>query len=158
MDDFLTKPVSSDALFAAADRLVFDSKVSRPANVEKEEPRSLLDPVAVLTACGDDAEGLRIMCQDFQTYAPSQLAGVADALRGRDAPRLGQAAHKFCPLLFAFSPVAGNVASNVEDLAAQGRLEEAQPLVEQLQTLTQELIQLVSGLSLETLRQQAADG
>jgi two-component system, sensor histidine kinase and response regulator len=158
MDDFLTKPVSSDALFSAVDRLLSDSRVSRPANVDQEELRRLLDPVAVLTACGDDAESLRIMSQDFKTYALSQLAGVADALRGRDAPRLGQAAHKFCPLLFAFSPVAGSVASNVEDLAAQGRLEEAQPLVEQLETFTQELMQLASGLSLETLRQQTADG
>jgi hypothetical protein len=34
---------------------------------------SLLDPVAVLTACGDDAEALRRMCQDFQAYAPARL-------------------------------------------------------------------------------------
>ena len=50
------------------------------------------------------------MCQDFQTYAPARLAELGDALRGRDAPRLRQAAHKFCALLFAFSTVAGNAA------------------------------------------------
>jgi CheY-like chemotaxis protein len=155
MDDFLTKPVASAALFAAIDRLVFAHGVSRPDNVDKEERRGLLDPVAVLTACGGNAEGLRMMCQDFKAYAPAQVAEVGDALRERDAPRLRQATHKFSALLFAFSTVAGNVASDLEDYAAQARLEEAQPLVERLETMTQELMQLAGGLSLETLRQQA---
>ena len=108
-----------------------------------------------MTACGDDEEGLRRMCEDFQTYAPARLAEVGEALRERDAPRLRQAAHKFCPLLFAFSTVTGNVASDLEDLAAQGQLEEAQPLVDRLETMTQDLMRLAGGLSLETLRQQA---
>jgi CheY-like chemotaxis protein len=155
MDDFLTKPVSTAALFAVIDRLVFADGASRPANVDKEERRSLLDPVAVLTACGDNADGLRMMCQDLETHAPAQLAEVGNALRERDAPRLRQAAHKFCPLLFAFSTAGGNVASDLEDLATEGRLEEAQPLVEQLETMTRELMQLADGLSLDTLRSQA---
>ena len=113
------------------------------------------DPVAVLTACGDDAEGLRSMCQDFQAHASAQLAEVGDALRDRDAPRLRQAAHKFCPLLFAFSTVAGSVASDLEDHAAQDQLDEARPLVARLEAMTQDLTRLAGGLSLETLRQQA---
>jgi hypothetical protein len=115
----------------------------------------LIDPVAVLTACGDDAEGLRRMCEDFQTYAPARLAEVGEALRGRDAARLRHAAHKFCPLLLAFSTVAGSVASDLEDHAAGGQLEEARPLVERLEAMTQELMRLVGGLSLESLRRQA---
>jgi len=58
------------------------------------------------------------MCDDFRTYAPVRQAEVGSALRERDAERLRQAAHKFCPWLFAFSTVAGNVASELEDLAA----------------------------------------
>ncbi len=92
------------------------------------------------------------MCQDFQIYAPARLAELGDALREQDASRLRQAAHKFCSLLFAFSTVAGNVASEVEDVAAQGRLEGARPLVERLETMTRELMRLVGNLSLETLR------
>src|SRR5262249_16606744 len=104
---------------------------------------------------GEDAEGLRRLCQDFRTYAPSRLAEVREALRDRDAPRLRQAVHKFCPLLLAFSTVAGNLASDLEDHAAQGQLEEARRLVEGLETMTQELMRLVGGLSLESLRRQA---
>jgi hypothetical protein len=68
---------------------------------------------------------------------------------------LRQAAHKFCPLVFAFSTVAGNVASELEDQVAEGQLDEAQPLVERLEAMTQELMRLAGDLSLDALRQQA---
>ena len=115
----------------------------------------MLDPVALLIACGEEAEWLRGMCQDFQTYVPARLAEMGAALRDGDAPRLREAAHKLCPLLFAFSTAAGDVASDLEDQAAQGRLEEARPLVEQLEAMARELLGLADGLSLETLRHQA---
>jgi hypothetical protein len=155
MDDFLTKPVSTEALLAAIERLVSGRGVSWPYRAEAEERTNLLDPFAVLTACGDDAEGLRKMCQDFQAYAPARLAELVDALRDRDAPRLCRAAHKFCALLFAFSTVAGDVASDLEDYAAQDQLKEARPLVERLETMAQELLRLADNLSLEALRHQA---
>jgi PAS domain S-box-containing protein len=158
MDDYLTKPIRPAELFAAIDRLVRapggSQGVAQAGQQDTRGRRRLLDPEALLTACGDDAEWLRGMCQDFQTYAPARLAEVAEALRDRDAPRLRKAAHKLCALLFAFSTAAGDVASDLEDHAAQGRLEEAQPLVEQLETMARELLGLVGGLSLETLRQQ----
>jgi HPt (histidine-containing phosphotransfer) domain-containing protein len=155
MDDFLTKPIRPAELLAAIDRLVPAPGVSRPVQPAAGEPVSLLDPIAVLRACGDDEEALRGMCRAFQTYVPERLAEVGDALRGKDAPRLREAAHKLCALLYAFSTAAGDVASDLEDRAAQGRLEEARPLVEQLETMTQELRRLAGGLSIDTLRSQA---
>jgi hypothetical protein len=56
-------------------------------------------------------------------------------------------------MVSAFSTVAGGVASDLEDQAAQGRLEEARLLVGQLETMADELVRLAGGLSLETLRQ-----
>jgi hypothetical protein len=44
------------------------------------------------------------------------------------------------------------VASELEELAANGRLEEARPLVERLEPMTRELVRLVDGLSLDALR------
>jgi CheY-like chemotaxis protein len=155
MDDFLTKPIRPAELLAAIDRLAPAPGASRPVQPAAGEHASLLDPVAVLRACGDDEETLRMMCRGFQTYLPGQLADVSDALRGRDAPRLREAAHKLCALLFAFSTAAGDVATDIEDRAAQGRLDEARPLVEQLEAMGKELLRLVGGLSLDALREQA---
>ncbi|HEV3447167.1 MAG TPA: response regulator, partial [Gemmataceae bacterium] len=167
MDDFLTKPVSPASLLEAIDRLVpvgriFKSvlpapapDVSPPVQAETGEHTGLLDPVAVLTVCGDEAEGLRTMCQSFETYLPVRCSEVVDALRAQDAPRLREAAHKFSALLFAVSTTAGNAALDLEDHAAHGRLAEARPLVERLETMARELLPLVADLSLETLRLQA---
>ena len=154
MDDFLTKPVSAADLLAAIDRLVPAHGVSRPTPADAGEHIGLLDPIALLTACGDDAEALGGMCEAFETHMPDQIAELGDALRAQDAPRLRLAAHNLCPVLFAFSTVAGNMASDLEDRAAQGRLDEARPLVERLEAMAQELLLLVRGLSLETLRHQ----
>jgi CheY-like chemotaxis protein len=154
-DDFLTKPVAPTTLFAAIDRLVSTPGVSGRRQTDAGSSRSLLDPVAVLTACRDDAEGLRRLCQDFQAYAPARLAEVGEALRDRNAPQLRQVAHKFSALLYVFSTVAGNIASDLEDRAAQGQLDEAEPLVGMIDAMTQELIRLVGALSLESLRRQA---
>ncbi len=109
----------------------------------------------MLRACGEDAEALRGMCRAFETYLPVQLSEVGDALRAQDAPRLREAAHKLCALLFAFSTTAGNLASDLEEQAAQGRLGEARLLVGPLETMGQELVRLAASLSLETLRHQA---
>ena len=81
--------------------------------------------------------GCASCAEDFQTYAPARLAEVGDALRDQDAPRLREAAHKLCGLLSAFSTVAGDVASDLEDHAALGRLDEARPLVGQLEDMAQ---------------------
>jgi CheY-like chemotaxis protein/HPt (histidine-containing phosphotransfer) domain-containing protein len=155
MDEFLTKPIRPAELLAAIDRLAPAAGVSRPVQPAAGEPARLLDPVAVLGACGDNEEVLRGMCRAFQTSLPDQLAEVGDALRDQDAPRLREAAHKLCGVLFAFSTAAGDVVSDLEDHATQGRLEEARPLVGQLERMARELLRVAGGLSLETLRQQA---
>ena len=115
----------------------------------------LLDPRVILAACGGDAAILEKICQAFRARLPSDLKAVQDALRDADAPRLREAAHKLCGMVAAFSTVAGGVASELEDYAAQGQVEEARPLVAQLEAMAQELMQLVGGLSLETLRDRA---
>ena len=155
MDDFLTKPIRPPELLAAIDRLAPASGVSRLAPSAAGEPISLLDPVAVLAACGSDEEALRGICRAFQSYLPDRLTEIGDALRDGDAPRLREAAHKLQCVLFAFSTTAGEVASDLENHAAQGRLEEARPLVEQLELMARQLLPTASGLSIESLRQQA---
>jgi PAS domain S-box-containing protein len=121
------------------------------------DPRTILDPRPLLAACGGDAVILDKICQAFRAGLPDELKAVQDAFQGRDAARLREAAHKVSGMIAVFSTAAGTVASNLEDHAAQGRLEEARPLVEQLETMAQELLRQVDGLSLETLRQRAAE-
>jgi len=155
MDDYLAKPVGAVDMFAAIERLLSTQGVPQPTQSQARDSAALINPAVLLAACGDDADGLRRMCEGFRDYVPSQLAEAGDALRTQDAPRLCEAAHKLCGLLSAISTVAGDVASRLEDQAACGRLEECRPLVEQLEAIARELFQQVFGLSIETLRHKA---
>jgi two-component system, sensor histidine kinase and response regulator len=155
MDEYLAKPVRTAELFATIDRLVSAHGGSRPAQPDAGNRTSLLDPVALLATCGGDAEGLRELCQDLHNYAPGRLAEVGDALRDQAAPRLREAAHKLCGLLSAFSTVAGNLASDLEDRAAMGELDEARPLVERLESMAGELLRQAGNLTLESLQREA---
>jgi hypothetical protein len=58
-------------------------------------------------------------------------------------------------MVAAFSTVAGGVASELEGLAAEDQLEKAPPLAAGLEAMTEELMRLASGLSLDALRSQA---
>jgi len=159
MDDFLAKPIQAGNLWVTIDRVLG----ARPPVVAwspdhattGDRPRpGLLDPRVLLAACGADAVILEKICQALRARLPDHLTAVQDALRERDTVRLREAAHKLCGMVAAFSTVAAGVASELEDHAAQGRLEEARPMVGQLETMAQELMRTVGGLTLETLRQQ----
>jgi CheY-like chemotaxis protein len=148
MEDYLAKPLRAAHLWAAIDRIV---AAHPPAD---RRPPDLLDPQVLLAACGGDGEILARICQAFQAGLPDQLTAVRQALQDRDAPRLREAAHKLSGMVAAFSTAAGAVASELEDLAAQGRLDDATPLMWRLETMAQRLMEQVTGLSLETLRCQ----
>jgi hypothetical protein len=76
-------------------------------------------------------------------------------LRDQGAPRLREAAHKCCGPLSEFSTVAGDLAANLEDLAAGAQLHQAAPILERLEAVVRELLTQVNGLSIEVLQRQA---
>jgi CheY-like chemotaxis protein len=183
MDDFLAKPIQATDLWAGMDRvlqirsqksevggqksLVGDQK-SEVAGQKSDDRASLtsdlcpltskkglLDPQVLLAACGGDDVILEKISQAFLTRLPEQMKSVQDALRDNDAARLREAAHKLAGMMAAFSTAAGGVASELEDQAAQGQLEEARSLVGQLEAMAPELIRLVDGLSLDVLQARA---
>jgi HPt (histidine-containing phosphotransfer) domain-containing protein len=91
----------------------------------------------------------------LQSRVPEHLAAIREALQNQDALGLREAAHKFYGMLSAFSTVAGDQAANLEDLAARGLLEEAPPVVQQLDQRATELARLTGKLTVETLRKLA---
>jgi PAS domain S-box-containing protein len=149
MDDFLVKPISVADRWSAIDRIPVAEHRAQTAGA------ALLDPRVILATCGDDAAILESISRAFCARLPEHMRAVQDALRGRDASRLREAAHKVAGMVSAFSTVAGAAASNLEDLAAQGRLEEAAQPVQRLEMMVAELIPLVSRLTIEDLRAAA---
>ena len=149
MDDFQTKPIRPADLLAAIDR-VLSAHSSRSSRRQ-----DLLDAPVLLAACGGDPTLLGKMCQTLTARVPEHLAGLRDALRGQDALRLREAAHKCCGMLSEFSTVAGDLAGHLEDIAGGAQLEKAAPLLEQLEAIAQELVKQANGITVEALRSQA---
>jgi two-component system sensor histidine kinase/response regulator len=179
MDDFQTKPIRPADLLAAIDRVMSKDECRRMKD-EKEKappadshcdlrpstlspfdssfilhPSSLLDAPVLLAACGGDPSLLRKMCQTLTARVPEHLAALRDALRDQDGPRLREAAHKCCGMLSEFSTVAGDLAGNLEDLAAGTQLDNAAPILEQLETIAHELVKQVVEITVEALHRQA---
>jgi len=71
-----------------------------------------------------------------------------------DAAQSHEAAHRPCGLLSAFSAGAAIVASDLEELAARGQLDEAQPLVERSEVMGREPLLGLEDLRVETLRRR----
>jgi CheY-like chemotaxis protein len=158
MDDYLPKPIRAADLFATIDRVVASRGAPLPPTPDVGTPDSLLDPSILLAASGG-VEGLLLeICRNFASQAPALLAALSDALQGEDVPRVQGAAHKLYGTITAFSTIAGELVSEVEDLAAIGHLAEARPLVGRLESMVAELIRQMDGLSIEDLRSRAGAG
>jgi hypothetical protein len=75
------------------------------------------------------------MCLSIQARIPEHLTAIRDALRGQNALHLRKATQKCCGLLSEFSTVAGDLASNRDDLVAGARFDKAPPILEQLERI-----------------------
>jgi response regulator RpfG family c-di-GMP phosphodiesterase len=150
IDDFLSKPIRTAELWAAIDRALGAHPPAAKAT------QDLLDATVLWDVCGGDAGTLEKLCTTFRSRLPDHLAAVRDALRDQNAPRLRESAHKLNGILSAFSSVAGAVASDLEDRAAEGQIEGTEPLVADLESMAQELMRLTIGMTIATLRRQAS--
>jgi HPt (histidine-containing phosphotransfer) domain-containing protein len=148
MDDFHTKPIRPADLLAAIDRVL------KGRSSHQSRKRTLIDAPVLLAACGSDAMLLRKMCQTLTARVPEHLAALREAVRDQDAPRLREAAHKCCGMLSEFSAVAGDLAANLEELAAGTQLDRAARVLEQLETTADELVNQIDGITVEKLRHQ----
>jgi HPt (histidine-containing phosphotransfer) domain-containing protein len=149
LDDFQTKPIRPADLLAAIDRVL------RAHSSRSSRRQDLLDAPVLLAACGGEPTLLGKMCQTLTARVTEHLAGLRDALRDQDTPRLREAAHKCCGMLSEFSTVAGDLAGHLEELAAGTRLDKAARVLEQLDTTAHELVKQVDGITVEALRRQA---
>src|SRR5262249_39845612 len=174
MADFRVKPVRAAELFASLDRVTTGQRVSGGvvsgewSAVAAEAPpltthhspltnSGLLDPAALLAACDGDAELLRKMCRHFQTFVPSRLAEVSEALREQNAPRLREAAHKLGGMVSSFSVTAAEAAALLERQGSEGRIEEATQTHSRLTEIVGRLIPMLDTLSVGQLRGRRDD-
>jgi PAS domain S-box-containing protein len=162
MDDFLGKPIRRKELFAAIERVLaprsqesgIRSEASEGVGPPTGEGVRLLDAGTLLTACDADSELLAQMRAIFQSDAPGHLERVSAALAARDPAAVRESAHKLRGLLSAFSTTAAEAALQLEQSGADGQLEGADQLCDNLAGMVGDLSPLLANLSVEQLRAQ----
>jgi hypothetical protein len=112
----------------------------------------VLDPDTLWAACEGDERVLRSLCMGLRAHLPTRLQELEEAISEVDSVRLHDAAYKLCAMLPAFSTTGGEVASELEGLAAAGQVDEARPLVARLGAVARQLLLQTENLSIESLR------
>jgi two-component system sensor histidine kinase/response regulator len=157
MDDFLVKPLRAADLKIAMGRLTASAAPSGSEKLPREQSEyGVLDSKMLLSICGGDGQILAKISESFRNHLPLQLTEIGDALRENDAPKLREAAHRLSGMVLAFSTIAGNVSSQLEELAANDRLQDCPLLFKQLEELARELLKQLDGISIDVLKEQAA--
>jgi two-component system, sensor histidine kinase and response regulator len=163
MDDYLAKPIRAADLLAVLDRV--PGLRGRESGVRSQEGEAesssltaerddLLDPSALLAACGGDETLLRKMCRHFETHAPGRLAEVNAALRDRNVARLREAAHKLGGMVSSFSASGAEAVALLQRAAAEGRIEAAMGACSRLTDVLGRLSSILETVSVEQLRRQ----
>jgi two-component system sensor histidine kinase EvgS len=135
MDEFLSKPIQAEILWAIIDRILPPAPDRRGTG--------LLNAPVLSAACGGDDAILQAICRGLRATLPTQLAVIQDAFKSQDAPRLREAAHKLCGMVAALSTVASGLASDLEDCAILEQFDKAAPLVARIESVTEELLLLL---------------
>ena len=146
MDDFLTKPIRPPTCWRPS---TGSSGLTHPANPAAwtcSTRRCCWPPAGATRPCSGKC------VSTLAARVPEHLAALREALRDQDAPRLREAAHKCCGMLSEFSATAGDLAGNLEELAAGSQLDEAARIVERLEAMAPELVQQLDGITVEALR------
>jgi two-component system, sensor histidine kinase and response regulator len=137
MDDYVSKPVSPEALDAVLQTWIPRAGEARPAasRSPSDDAGALLDRTALARLAAVDGKGelLAEVIALFLTVCPRRLGEMTDALSRGDARALETAAHSFkgaCANVGARRPFV--LCSEVEALAGAGRSGEASPLLAML--------------------------
>ena len=139
MDDFLAKPISGAKLWAALEAV----------HARRAESVLLIDARVLLAACDGNAAVLTKLSAALRACLPDRLDAVTRALEDRDAPRLAEAAHRLCGVVSPFSTIAAALASELEDRAARGDLDDGtSALLARLALMAPELLAQVADFPL----------
>jgi two-component system, sensor histidine kinase and response regulator len=148
MDAFLAKPIEAAALWATMGRLTADSPPVATSPRAVQAP--LLDPRAIFLACGGDAGILEKLALVFRQKLPVLVLRVRAALARGDLSDLSEAAHQLVGTVGAFSTLAADAASRLEDAAMQEDRERCAALVEELGSQCDALLEATATLSIDS--------
>ncbi len=153
MDDYVPKPISSEALANAIRSLVKDKPESRKEeDAVNEERQPLFDINALLKAFDDDWEFLKEVIDMFIADYPDMLKNIHEAIESNDAPGLQRTAHALKGMLGNFQvESSAKKAYVLEKMGSDGKLEDAADIYKQLSAELDSLERMFLDISRETV-------
>jgi signal transduction histidine kinase/CheY-like chemotaxis protein len=137
MDDYLSKPLQAEELYAAVARQAPPAGRARPAPAPGG---NVLDEGAALARVGGDHDLLAELAETFLEDCPRMLAELESAVARRDAPEVQRCAHGLKGAVGVFA--RGPAFEAAERLEAAGRTSDVRGLDEEHDTLRRELQRL----------------
>ncbi len=135
MDDYLTKPLKADALFALlADRIAASPARQAPAD-NAAEPAPVFDIEAALTHVEGDRDLLVEIVAMFRENCSDQMAQMQKAIKQADADALQRAAHRLKGAASSIGAMAVRASAlELENSSRENDLIRAEQQWERLQT------------------------
>jgi len=153
MDDYVPKPISSEALANAIRNLIKD----KPQPIEKEDTvdedtQPFFDKDALLKAFDNDMEFLKEVIDMFIADYPDMLKNITTAIESKDAPGLQRTAHALKGMLGNFqAESSAQKAYALEKMGSNGQLENAADIYRQLSAELDSLERMFLDISRETM-------
>jgi two-component system sensor histidine kinase/response regulator len=123
MDDYLSKPLHADELFAIIDHL-FPSPIEAPAVAAAGGP--VFDKAAALGRVGGDEAVLQELAHMFLEESARLMPQIRRAVAHEDSQQLRRAAHTFKGVVSIFTATAAaDAAQKLESMGEDGNLAEA---------------------------------
>ncbi|MBI3118999.1 MAG: response regulator [Candidatus Hydrogenedentes bacterium] len=142
MDDYMTKPVTREALEDVLKRHTGDLHSSNDSGAQGEEAAAapVFDKEALLDQLQRDEKRLYDLLQDFELDFYQKLAALKQAIREGDATSLELQAHAIRNAAASICAAAlSNIAFRLEQLGGAGELDAAAPLLNRLESAFLEL-------------------
>jgi CheY-like chemotaxis protein len=156
MDDYVSKPVTSERLLNALGKITVGAveliRPEIPPATETLSERKLLEMV------GGDRELLRDLCGLFLQQVPELMDAIVSSISGGDLKTLERSAHKLKGSLKTFgAEKAALHASRLEDVGRSGDLSRAEPMLGSLHDELARLRPLLEAISrrLEPAKQRS---
>jgi two-component system sensor histidine kinase/response regulator len=152
MDDYVPKPISSEALLNAIRTLVpekYEPNKEEPSVSENAQP--VFDKDALLKAFDNDWDFLKEVIDMFIADYPEMLNNINDAIQANDALALQRTAHALKGMLGNFQvETAAQKAYDLEKMGSEGTLEQAADIYAQLSAELDSLERMFLDMSRET--------
>jgi PAS domain S-box-containing protein len=153
MDDYVPKPISSEALANAIRNLIKD----KPESLAKEDAvdqntQPVFDKDALLKAFDNDWEFLREVIDMFIADYPDMLKNINVAIESKDGPGLQRNAHALKGMLGNFQvESSAQKAYMLEKMGSDGQLENAADIYQQLSAELDSLERMFLDITRETM-------